>query len=363
MPRQERLDFRDALHFVRLRGNEGLNIFFDAAILRRGAEQPRQLAPDVRRFERLLAVIGEECGAVLHGYSIEPNSCILVLQTTGASLNAFTRRLCGQYSRYLHRQARLTTPQSAFASRYDSRLIAPEYLPHAVRRAHRAPVISGWCNQRIDYPFSSERAYAGERSPLPVRTADTRKILERRGLFGPQGYRNFMDQPESALVTEFFTRGSPFDPRIVGNRLFVSQVRQLITHPPARPRVEQVVAGVAALMSMAPADIHANTHDGVLARSLVAWHALRTGAATLTTVGKWFSLTGATLGQSMHHYRRAMPDLFNTPIKLEPIPDQPKTALQDEGSEDEDDDDTDDADGDSDDEGDEGKGDGGGGNG
>jgi len=56
------------------------------------------------------------------------------------------------------------------------------------------------------------------------------------------------------------------------------------------------------------------THVGVLGRALVAWYGLRKGAATLTQIGRWFSVTSATLGQGIRRHRGVTPDLFNLPI-------------------------------------------------
>src|SRR4030088_2758715 len=80
MPRRGRLDFRNAIHYVTVRGRNGSEIFFDALTLRRFPQAPRQFAPHVARFELLVAAACTECGAILHGYCVEPNSGILVLQ-------------------------------------------------------------------------------------------------------------------------------------------------------------------------------------------------------------------------------------------------------------------------------------------
>jgi hypothetical protein len=307
MPRRERLDFKGAIHYVRVRGREGPGIFFDANILTRAA--PRQHALGLQRFESLVASICDECGTVLHGYSVEPNSGILVLQTMGVPLTDFMRRLCGRYSRYSGSGA-AGQPVGGFASRYESKVVAPEYLPHAVRRAHRSPILAGLCKRRVDYPFSSERAYTGERSPLPLETAAVKAALDQRGLFGRQGYREFMDQEETSHVANLFARGSPQDSRIVGSKLFVQQVHQMAAHPAPLPTREQLIAGVAQLLRVTDADIFSATRTGVLGRALVAWYGLRSGAATLAEMGRWFSVTGATLGQAIRRHRKLWPDLF-----------------------------------------------------
>jgi len=311
MPRLDRLDFLGAIHYTQVHGADGAHIFFDPAILARIGTVSRQHAPDLQQFERLIATVCEECKAVVYGYSMEPNSGVLVLRTIGAPLEAFMRRLCGQYSRYLRLNGRLNGVQGAFAARYESKVIASEYLPHAVRRAHRAPVVSGNFPGRMDYPFSSQRAYVGERAALPLNLAAVRTSLDQHGFLGTRGYREFMDQPETPYVTTLFERGAPLDSRIVGSKLFVQQVKQRAAHHPSPPTRDQLILGVARLLDTSETEIFASTHTGVLGRALVAWYARRTRAATMSTVGQWFSVTRAALGQGIRHYRPIEPDLFD----------------------------------------------------
>jgi putative transposase len=306
MPRAQRLDFRDAIQYVHLRGRDGKFIFFDPAILLDRGESPRQHAPGVRRFEALLATTCEECAATLLGYCIEPNSAWLVLQITGAPLVACMRRLSGQYSR----RSSTSSGQSVFAGRYESQVIAPEYLAYAVRRVHRRPVEAGLCRRSIDYPFSSERAYLGEPTILPMNFRPVRMDLQQKGYSGRRGYREFMNHPDTPYLVKLFAQGSPHDARIVGAKPFVQQVRYLAAHPSPVPTREQLIARVARLMHIADADLFAATRLGALGRALVAWYGLRSGAATLSEMAEWFSITGATLGQSMRHHRRKAPELF-----------------------------------------------------
>ena len=310
MPRHERLDFKGAIHYVRVVGRDGAEIFFDRSTLTRFPKAPRHYAPHLQKFELLLAATCEERGATLHAYCLEPNSGVLLLNTEGAPLNSLMQRLCGGYSRYLRAEAHEVKPE-VFATRYESKVIAPEYLPHAVRRAHYSPVASGLCRRRVDYPFSSERAYTGERPPIPIGMTDFRAALELKGHFGVRGYRDFMDQEESPYVANLFTRGSPLDPRIVGSKLFVQQARHMAAHPVAAPTREQLIAGVAQLMKVSPTEILSATPVGTLGRALVAWYGLRSGAATLSEMGRWFSVTGASLGQAMHHYHEVSPHHFS----------------------------------------------------
>jgi putative transposase len=313
MPRHERLNFKNAIHYAQVRGRHGSDIFFDPYTFRRFPQAPRQYAPHVLRFELLLAAACRECGASLHGYCLEPNSGILVLQTSGAALQAFMQRLSSRYSRYL-RAGGFVGGQGVFGARYHSKVVAPEYLPHAVRRAHRRPILAGLCRRRLDYPFSSERAYLGEFAQIPITTAALMTELEVKGHHGLRGYRDFMDQDETPYVANLLSHGSPLDSRIVGDKVFVQKARHMAAHPAALPTREQLIEGVAHLINVAPTDIYSATHVGVLGRALVAWYGLRSGAATLTEMGRWFSVTGATLGQAIRHHRSITPDLFNLAI-------------------------------------------------
>lgn len=309
MPRHERLDFKDAIHYVSLRGRNDADIFLDAGSIRQFSVNARGGAPRALKFELLLAASCEECGAVLHAYCLQPNAGTLVLRTAGTPLRVFMQRLCGGYSRYLH-SAGFAERRSVFCGRYDSKVVAPQYLPHAVRRAHRSPIVNGLCRRRVDYPFSSERSYTGEAVSLALSMVEMKSALEHRGLFGLRGYREFMDQEETHYVANLLSKGSPLDSRIVGDKVFVQRARYLAATSSKSPTRAQLVDAVARFLNGSPADIVSATHVGVLGRALVAWYGQRMGAATLTEMGCWFSITGAALGQAIRNHRGATPDLF-----------------------------------------------------
>lgn len=312
MPRRERLDFKEAIHYVVVRGAVEGRIFFDPRDLTRFPQAPHQGAPHVLNFVRHLAETRDECGALLHAYCVEPNRGILVLTTAGAPLQAFMQRLSSRYARYM-RSGGFAGGREVFAARYDSKVIAPEYVPHAVRRTHRSPIDSGLCRQRVDYPFSSDRAYCGETAFLPIDMADVRAALELRGYLGPRGYRKFMDQAETPYLANLLSHGSPLDSRVVGDKVFVQKIRHRAAHPPASPSREELIAGVARLLNCTVSDIFSPTRSGALARALVAWFGVRSGTATVAEIGRWFSVTGATLGQAIQLQRHARSDLFNLP--------------------------------------------------
>jgi hypothetical protein len=316
LSRLHRLDFHGAIHLVHVRGKEGFNIYFDASVLNHAAVArwsvvPRWSAvPHLLRFFKLLDECRSECGAHLFGYCMEPNDASLVLRTMGAPLDACMQGLGGRYSRYLHLEQILPKSVCPFAARYESKVLAPEYLPHALRRVHARALRTGLARRAVDYPFSSAPAYVGARAPVNLETDAVWRALERRGMFGLRGYRDFMEKAETPHVAVLFEQGSPLDARVVGGNLFVAQARDAAGHPPAPVTKDQLLAGAAKLLGAEPDALLTADHQAVLGRALVAWYALRLGTASLREVGTWFQVSGATLGKGIRHYRNVSPELF-----------------------------------------------------
>jgi len=188
--------------------------------------------------------------------------------------------------------------------------VAPEYLPHALRRVHAHALRSGLARRAVDYPYCSAPAYVGARAQVRLETDAVWRALERRGLFGLRDYQEFMEKAETPHVATLFEQGSALDARVVGGHLFVAQVRDAVRHPPVPPTREQLIAGVAKLLGVEPEALLAADHQAVLGRALVAWYALRSRSASLREVGAWFGVSGATLGRGMRRYRRVSPELF-----------------------------------------------------
>jgi hypothetical protein len=309
LSRPHRLDFHGAIHLVQVRGKEGFNIYFDAGVLEHAPLERWRLVPHLLRFFALLDACCSECAAQLFGYCFEPNEASLVMRTWGSPLEACMQRLCGRYSRYLHSAQVLPNRLAAFASRYESKVLAPEYLPHAVRRVHAQPLRAGLARRAIDYPFSSAAAYLGERAPVHLETDALWRSLEQKGLFGLRGLRDFMEKTDTPYVAELFEQGSPLDARVVGGSVFVAQARDAAAHRLAPLTREQLIEGVARLMGV-DSQVLFESHQGVLGRALVAWHALRSGSASVREVAGWFEVTAATVGRGIRHYRRVSPEWF-----------------------------------------------------
>jgi hypothetical protein len=123
-----------------------------------------------------------------------------------------------------------------------------------------------------------------------------------------------MDEQETAYVANLLSYGSPLDSRIVGDKVFAQKARQLAAHPAAPPTRERLIADVARLLNKKPDEIFSATHVGALGRALVASYGVRVRAATLTEIGRWFSVSVATLGQGIRHHRKVAPELFELAV-------------------------------------------------
>lgn len=321
MSRPLRLDFHGAIHIVQLRGKERLNIFFDANAIKFGAGAlyrsfaDRSYAPNIVRFLTLLNGCCEDCSAQLFGYCVGPNDAALVVRILGAPLDAFMQRLSGRYSRYLHAAGILPKGGGAFAARYSSKVVAPDYLPHAVRRVHALPLRWGFVRRSMDYPFSSAAAYLGERIPVRLCADVLWRALEDKGLAGLRGYREFMEKAETPHIQELFERGSQLDARIVGASTFVAQSHDAASHRKPPYTRQQLLAGVATLLNLEHSgSLFIAGSQTVLARALVAWLALNSGSATVREVGTWFDVSAAALGKAIRRYRRISPELFRVAL-------------------------------------------------
>jgi hypothetical protein len=309
MPRQGRLDFHRAIHYVCVRGRAGRSIFFDVSILSLPAREARAASVDLRQFELLLADACDECGSVVHAFTWQPNSAVLVMQKFGVPLYSVMGRVCGRYSKYLHKRAQWQSNRQVFQSRYDSRILAPEYLPHAIRRIERMPVEAGLCRTPLEYPFSSSRLM-GDVVP-PWLAMPSRSELQRRRASAPGGRNIPLVDRESAFVTALFEHGSKWDSRVIGDRVFVNEVHREAARPAPTPSRAQITDAVAQLVDRASIGPLSDASIATLKRALIARYAVRSGAATLTEVGRWFGVSAAALRNGIDRYRELLPDLFN----------------------------------------------------
>ena len=302
--RPTRLDFPGAIHLIVMHGRADAAIFFNPDLIQGRSANPYEHAPAVRQFEALLTQAHEEYDALIHAYAVLPNTAMIVLQTSNAPLEWIMHDMRGQYACQVGLSGGSRKGESIFQGRYSSKVIAPMYFPHAVRRVHQAPAVAGLCS-RIDYPFSSDAAYRRRQFPQWLNKQTLYQSLGRRD------YGTFMDEKDTPHIQKLFTHGWPRAHSIVGNFDFVKLAESLAGAPRHHPSREQLIDVAAGILKVSGDVVRSKTHVGALARGLVASYALRTGAATRVEVGRWFGLTGSAVTHAIRYHRGTSPHYFN----------------------------------------------------
>ncbi|MHB1540315.1 MAG: hypothetical protein ACYCUE_08380 [Steroidobacteraceae bacterium] len=305
MTRPRRCEFPGALHLVSICGPPGGQVFYAADLFRRFPDNPRAHAPHVEVFEELLWDACEQYDALIHAYVTEPNAALIVLQSGGAPLSWLMHDLLLRYARQLRGEARTPAGERLFPRRYKAQLLQPAKLPYAVRHVQRREV-PGARRRAAHHPFSSGLIYCG-RKPRPARfvVSALRAALEPLGYVGPGAYFEFMAQRDSPAIADLLARP------VIGERGFRQSVCERCRTPARTPSPEDLLREVTCtVLHTQPGVACASTHRGALARALVAWYAMRTGAARIGTVGGWFGVTSSDLRHLIERHRRAHPRYF-----------------------------------------------------
>lgn len=309
MTRPTRCEFQGAIYLVTLSGYPGGHVFYDPGIFKQHPENPRGHAPGAEHFERLLWDVCEQYDARVHAYVMEPNVALVVIQTHGAPLGWIAHDLLARFSMSLIERGRIPAGQRPFPRRYRAQPVQPAKLPYVVRFVQRREIPADPRRRAINHPFSSNLIYCGRR-PKPDRfeVSAMQEALTPLGYLGPKAYFEFMSRGDSPAIAHMLSR------RVIGERIFLEFLRERCRQPPSVPSPDELLREVTgALLHADPRIACASTHRGALARALVAWYAMRTGAAQIGTVGGWFGVTGSDLRYLICRHRRQSPRYFSVP--------------------------------------------------
>ena len=285
MARKPRLHVPGGLYHVILRGNARQRIFFTPE--------------DRHRFHELMAQGVARYGYRVHAFCLMTNHVHLALQAGDQPLSAGLQNLAFRYTRHLN--GRLKRVGHLFEGRFKAYLVDQDsYGLALVRYIHLNPVRARMVKQPAAYPHSSHRAYLGGED-LPWLTTDW--VL---GQFGSRigvarmRFARFIHDGKAEGHNEAFYGGQA-DSRIVGEEDFVKTIlkpplarhrpppiAQLLSHACRRYRLDEK-ALLAAGRARRPAE----------ARALVAWLALKTRAASLTTLAHAFGRDISTLSHAL----------------------------------------------------------------
>lgn len=311
MPRRSRCEFEGAIQLVTVSGYSGGHVFYDPQIFTRYAENPRGHAPDVEIFENVLWESCEQYDSRIHAYIVEPNAASAIIQTLGAPLSWFVHDLLARFSMHLAEQNRVPPGEKPFPRRYKAQIVEPAKLPYAVRYIHRREIPGDPRRRAINHPFSSNLIYCGRRQrPACFVTSTTRGALAPLGYVGPHAYFEFMARGDSPAIAHMLSQP------VIGEKAYAESIRQRYrtssraSHSRA-PSPDEILRQVtSSLLHTEPAVVCSSTHLGALARALVAWYAMRTGAAQIGTVAGWFGVTSSDLRYLIRRHRPKSPQYF-----------------------------------------------------
>lgn len=301
MARRNRIHIRNALVYVVIKGRKG------AALL---AEQR-----DCERLESLISHALVQCRARLLAFCWLPNTAHLVIRLSDVPLESLMRRLCGPYARYLHHER--NWHGRIYQSRYRAVVVdADAYLLALLQYVHLLPVTEGLCADPGDYPRTSHRAYRDENHVPWLAKSEMLEALGHRDRNVARAYRALMDEPLNARIIAQFEHGSRMDSRVAGGFGFVGIVERKSAGRRARLSADEILAVVCRWQDVTPCQLFSRSisRQGVLVRSLVAWHILALGGTNLAKLARRFGVRRWTLRSAIERHRTRRPDLFSVPL-------------------------------------------------
>lgn len=274
MARKPRLHFPGAVYHVTLHGNGHQPVFLDAI--------------DHTRFLLLIQEGIEKFGHKVYAYCLLPSTLQLVIEVAEVPLARIMQQLGFRYTRWFndwHQQA-----GHLFQGRYKAILINPEdHLLELVREIHLAPVRTGLANAPMNYPWSSHLAYCGREQVLWLSTARTYLQIEESGIRALMKFHTYVNEGSAEEAKVDFSRGSEYDPRILGDEDFVRGVLKL-SRQKYQPKVnpEKVFRIVLERYKLTEEELAApgKNRFNSEARAYLAWLYLETGCATMTALGE-----------------------------------------------------------------------------
>lgn len=325
MARPKRCEFQGAIHLVTLSGYTGGHVFYEPQVFKQFPHNPRSHAPDAEHFESLLWDTCEQYGARVHAYVIEANVALTVIQTDGAPLSWIVHDLLARFSKYLVEHNRISEREKPFPRRYKAQVVQPAKLPYVVRYVQRRDVGGHPRRRALNHPFSSHLIYCDRKArPECFVVSTMRKALEYLGYLGQTAYFEFMARSDSPAIAYMLSR------HVIGEANFVESAGERCRKPPKLPSPDEILLAVTDSLLHTESDVAcSSTHRGALARALVAWYAMRTGAAQIGTVGRWFRVTSSDLRYLIRRHRRDNPQYFSKSIpELFPLLSAPGEATQ-----------------------------------
>lgn len=304
MPRIPRLHIDGAFYHVILRGNHRQDIFF----------RPE----DRLRFSELVAEVIDRFRMRVHAYCWMTNHIHLVIQVSDVPLGKAMMRIARRYA--WEQQRRKRRNGHFFERRYRALLVdADSYLLELIRYVHLNPVRAHIVDDPADFPYSGHQAYLGLAKVAWLTTDFALSLFTSELNAARTAYRNFVLAGVGGELGGDWMTGRPEDPRVLGNDRFLAKL-PVGYRPRSILTLDDLLLRICYEHSTRPEALTAAGRSRAHARlrALVLHHALQLRIASLSDLSRLFHRSSSTLSESLEHYRRTEPELFNQP--LPPLP-------------------------------------------
>lgn len=228
MGRRPRLHYPGALYHVISRGNRRERIF--------------RSQTDFQQFQFLLQEIKGQNGFTLYAYVLMPNHFHILLQVAEKPLSKVMQSLLYRYTSYYNR--RYHQVGHLFQGRYKAIVCDKEvYLLELVRYLHLNPVRARIVRDPSGYPWSSHRAYVGDKDSVGVAVDEILSCWSKRKKQAVAAYEEFvLDGIKQGHRENYY---QVKEQRYLGDEEFVEKVERRVEKVeqvfPIRMTVEEIV--------------------------------------------------------------------------------------------------------------------------
>jgi hypothetical protein len=280
-----------------------------------GREQLVTKAADAAELSRHAGKAATLCDASIHAYRWGERRADLLIQIGRRPLGETIQRINGPFSQYAQAARGRHGP---LFRRYRAALVASEvHLLQLVRYIHVLPVMEGAASTPDGYPWSSHHDYASARHTSWLTTELVRKLLVRRmGGRARDAYARWMAAPVTPHQVALFENSDGYLPTRTGAPLdptppSIARVR--VARTPTRKDLLPLISQVCAIVGITSEQVlsRSRVKSAVLARALIARHAMRTGFGSLADVARCLDKHPTVLQRAIDSYSEKYPSMFS----------------------------------------------------
>jgi REP element-mobilizing transposase RayT len=259
---------------------------------------------DALDFHEVLAKAARASGVRVLAYCLLPGMLGLVVSIGSAPVGSFVRRLAGEYARRINQRRR--SSGHLFAQHHRATLLGQDdWLVEAIRYIHWLPVLEGRVLAPQDHSPSSHSGYL---VPHRVRGLWRQPALRRFGRHPARARAAcaafLTTQPAEHVVRELASGRAAAPGAPVPEPVLPFRRSALSLDAITRTIIDHLHIRVDELFSTS------RRRQTVYARALITEHALRSGAARLADLSRYFRRDPSTLLAAVEHYRASRPELF-----------------------------------------------------